>query len=56
MARTVGPQAGPGPDFGYHRVFHLALTCKKLGWTRRRTIRKILLFSGEVRSAMDVER
>jgi hypothetical protein len=56
IGHNHGAQAGPGPVFGRRRVFNLALTSKKLGWTRRRTIRKILLFSGEVRSAMDVER
>src|SRR5271163_1985403 len=35
---------------------HPTLTCKKLGWTRRRRPGEFLLFSEEVRSAMDVER
>lgn len=35
---------------------HPTLTSKKLGWTRGQTFVDFLLFSEEVRNAMDVER
>ncbi len=42
--------------FEVSQSVHPTLTSKKLGWTRRRTCADFLLFSGEVRNDMDVER